>query len=171
MTKPKPIDPVEAGRWHAIDSDGPNFIVRHFGMPMVLVSWNADRLCWGCSEDGLFNSWTMSTCVHIQAACRRMPLAVALRVCADIAAKRIARAPITTERTGPDERTIAEARAAIARAEARARDERNRDRDAEHRERTGEVITRRATDEDRERLRMARERKAKAYETPVTGAR
>jgi hypothetical protein len=115
---------------------------------------------WVCSECGSFstdrakNSGVV-TCEHVGAATRDMPHQTALAMCSALVPPQQPKVASPAP-AGLDHVAVMLAKSAEERAE------RNRKRDEEYRALTSEVTVRTMTEEDRERLRLARERKQKA---------
>jgi hypothetical protein len=150
--------------YSVVERDGALALVRSLtDGAETFVDFDAARKKWVCSECGPVN------CDHVATATRRLPLDVASQVAATVAAPRKP-GTLSTKTGGAkvgeeiNQRALA---AALARS-AEARVERNRRHDDEHQQVTSKVSIRKACKEDAERLRLARERKQRTYQPPVS---
>lgn len=160
-----PVEPVTPpqGYWYAVERDGDVTIVQRCGSGQQVMVWFADG-SWSCSECGAGGTsrHASPTCVHVATATRSMPLETAL------ALGQRAMGPRAVEsRPGVSAKAVLEAEAAILKAGAEKRAEWARRHDERHQPVVGEVVVRQQTKEDRERLRLARARKSRAFEQPV----
>lgn len=154
--------PGDTSRWLLVESDGTTFLLRHLinGQTAMVEHDGTRYVCTECGpQQGVRGSAT-GQCCHVRAVARRLSVADALRIAERIASPSKAVSGLSVERARL--RTQAE----ILAAGADARAERAREHDAEFRGVTGEVTVRQATPEDMERLRLARERKARSFATP-----
>lgn len=143
---------TQACNWTVREAVETTIVVTN-GFEEALVDWNHAR--WECSECPSPRGKSAQTCEHIMAACRDLPLRIAVGIAEQVAGRKREATPGSLKR----EAEIQKARAAVVEAGAQRRAERA----AEH-DRTfagaSEVVVRQAKPEDLERLRLARERKA-----------
>lgn len=164
---------AEAARWTPAEVEGSTILVGN-GMTTVLVDWNEQTRGWECSHCGpqdVGSNPASLACPHVMAAGRHLPLEVALALVAQVSRERITKLskPTRGGKNGDDaaaEKALAESleRGAPKRAE------RVRAHDAEF-VAASPVVVRQATPEDLERLRLARQRKAKQYKPLLSSAR
>jgi hypothetical protein len=135
-------------------------IVRRPGREDTTVWFEDDH--WVCSECGHHTGKKVATtCVHVGAATRDLPLQTALSIMSRVADG----SRFTTTKANSERDAARQSAEALARgAEARAR--RAADHDGSH-VAASPLVVRQATPEDLQRLRLARDRKANAYEMPI----
>ena len=148
--------------YSVVERDGALTLVRSLtDGAEVFVDFDARRKRWVCSE-------CPGVCDHVTAATVRLPLEVATEIPAIVAAPRKPDSLSTKTggaRIGEPANLAALAAAMEKSAEIRA--ERNRRHDEQHEHVTREVTVRKACKDDLERLRLARERKARTYQVPI----
>ncbi len=149
--------------YSVVERDGALTLVRSLiDGAEVYVDFDASRKKWVCSECGPRN------CDHVTAATVRLPLEVAAQIAA-IVAVRQKPGSLSTKTGGArvgEPANLAALAAAMAKS-AEIRAERNRHHDEQHEHVTCEVTVRKSSKEDLERLRLARERKARTYQAPI----
>lgn len=138
--------PPKIRRWVA-ERDGMLAVVRSMRGDESLVEFDVGRKRWVCSAHGA------RVCDCVSAAIRELPVAVALRVAALIAAKRkggslSAKSGGAKDGESANQRALANALATSASERA----ERVSVHDRQHEQATAAVTTRQMTDEDRTRL-------------------
>jgi hypothetical protein len=155
--------PPETGRCWLEELDGFVALVGRTRGDDVLVEFNPASKAWECSACG---RQPILACAHVGAVTARLPLATALAIGRIIAPNRpgslSTKVGGAAEGNSVNEKALA---AALAKG-ASKRAERLSLHDQEHQRLTGPVTVRQMTDEDRERLRLARERKRRLVGDP-----
>jgi hypothetical protein len=163
VTKRSVVSLPRVAEWSTRERDGDVAVMARRGSEDVMVSFNEETVAWECSECGPLEgprpNASVLTCLHVAAACRDLPYDVAVRIGTAVAKHRKTEPKLSTGAQEPSDADIAQARATIAENESKAKAERAREHDENFVKVTSVVTTRKATPEDLERLRAAREAK------------
>lgn len=146
-------------RWVA-ERDGLLAVVRS-ARDEALVEFDLTAKAWTCSECGPVS------CDHVATAARDLPLDLASQIAAFVAPRKPGTLSTKAGGAAPGDSANQKALAVALAKSAIARAERASGHDRQHKQVTSEVTIRKASREDLERLRSARERKERTYATPV----